>query len=85
MTLRPAQSGHPELAGQPPSALGDNEEAIKHYTQALDMEENSRDRVSRGTVFMDSGDCPRATEDAQAALALIPAHPRVSKPTPRPM
>lgn len=48
MTLRPAQSGHPELAGQPPSALGDNEEAIKHFTQALGMEENSRDRVSRG-------------------------------------
>ncbi len=55
------------------SGLGNHDAALQSITAALELEDNAKDRVSRGTVLMDKGDCPGATKDARAALDLEPA------------
>ena len=54
-------------------ALGQNHQAIQHYTNAIEVEDNAFDRNNRGTIYMETGQCLLAIEDAKAALAMEPA------------
>ena len=56
--------------GNSHSSLGHHRAAIRHFTAALELEDNSGNRVSRGTAYMETGDCRKATLDAEAALQL---------------
>ena len=54
-------------------ALGQNHQAIQHYTNALELEDGTVNRNNRGSIYMETGQCLLAIEDAKAALAMEPA------------
>ena len=54
-------------------ALGLNQQAIQHYTNALELEDGTVNRINRGILYMETGQCLLAIEDAKAALAMEPA------------
>ena len=53
-------------------ALGQNEATIHHFTNALEVKDNPTDRINRGTLYMETGQCSPAIEDAKAALTMEP-------------
>ena len=52
--------------------LGQSEDAIRHFTNALELKDNPTDRMNRSGRHMETGDCPSAIEDAKAALSMEP-------------
>ncbi len=52
--------------------LGQNEVAIQHFTNAIELEDNAPDRIIRSFLHREIGNCTEAIEDAKAALALEP-------------
>ena len=54
-------------------ALGQHQAAIRHYTAALEEEDNATDVVNRGITYALDMQCTPAMEDARAALAMEPA------------
>ena len=52
--------------------LGKNEAAIRHLSKAIEIEDSPLRRNNRGDVYMISGQCDRASEDAKVALAMEP-------------
>ena len=54
-------------------AMGQLEEAIRHFTVALEVRDTATGRVARGTTYAMYLECARAAEDAKAALAMEPA------------
>ncbi len=63
--------------GNPHTALGIDEAAIRSFTAALELDNLPADRVSRGTVLMNSGNCPGAKADARAVLDQEPSTSQV--------
>ena len=60
------------LTGLAYGNLGEYEQAILHYSNAIRIEDNSTDRVARGWLYNDIDQCDEAIIDAQVALTLIP-------------
>ena len=54
-------------------ALGQNDQAIHHYTNALEIEDGATRRTTRGTAYGETGQCSAAIEDAKIALTMEPA------------
>ena len=52
------------------SAMGDHENAIKHYTKAVETRDNALRRINRGNEYANQGQCPEANRDAEAALGM---------------
>ena len=52
--------------------LGKNEAAIRHLSKAIEIEDSALLRNNRGGIYMTTGQCDRASEDARAALAMEP-------------
>ena len=46
--------------------------AILHYSNAIQIEDSSVDRVNRGLTYLDIDQYDKAEDDAKAALALEP-------------
>ena len=61
------------LLGNAHYAMRDYDTAIRDLTQALALEDNPGDRLTRGNALMDAGNCPRATRDAHVARVMEPA------------
>ena len=53
--------------------LGEDASAIVHYSNAIQIKDNSLDRVGRGQSYMYSDQCDMAMTDARVALAMEPA------------
>ena len=60
------------LIGNSYRALVQDEAAIRHFTNALELKDNPTDRINRGIRYMETGQCPPAIEDAKAALTMEP-------------
>ena len=54
------------------AGLGKNATAIRHLSKAIEIEDSALHRNNRGDIYMISGQCDRASEDARAALAMEP-------------
>ena len=54
-------------------ATGQNDKAIKHYTNAIAIEDDAVNRTNRGSLYQQTGQCAMAIDDAKAALAMEPA------------
>ena len=52
--------------------LGKNEAAIPHLSKAIEIEDSALRRNIRGSIYMTSGQCDKASENARAALAMEP-------------
>ena len=52
--------------------LGKNEAAIRHLSKAIEIEDSALLRNNRGDIYMTTGQCNRASEDARAALTMEP-------------
>ena len=52
--------------------LGKSEAAIRHLSKAIEIEDSALRRNIRGGIYMTTGQCDRASEDARAALAMEP-------------
>ena len=63
----------PSKIGTTYLALGQHQAAIRHYTAALEEEDNATDVVNRGITYALDMQCTPAMEDARAALAMEPA------------
>ncbi len=46
--------------------------AIQHFSNAIEIEDTSTDRVNRGLAYLMVGQCDAAVTDAKAALAMAP-------------
>ena len=57
-------------------ALGQYEMAIEHYTNSIEIEDSSIDRVNRSLGYFYMDQCDKAMEDAKVALALEPEFTR---------
>ena len=53
--------------------LGQPDQAIQHFTNAIELEDDATRRINRGATYMETGQCLLAVEDAKAALAMEPA------------
>ena len=53
-------------------SLGDHQQAIDHFTKAIEIEEQPLDRVNRALSYIETGQCPLAIHDAQQALDMEP-------------
>ena len=53
--------------------IRDNEQAIHHFSKAIDVHDTSADRVNRASVYLYNGQCQEAMQDAQVALAMEPS------------
>ena len=51
-------------------AMGQNQNAIRHYTEAIGIRDNALRRTNRGIAHADNGQCTEATADAEAALGM---------------
>ena len=54
-------------------ALGQHNQAIQHYTNAIELEDRAVNRTNRGILYKETGQCSLAIEDAKAALTMEPA------------
>lgn len=54
------------------SAMGQHNQAIQHYTNAIELEDDAANRTNRGELYRERGQCSAAIEDAKTALALEP-------------
>ena len=54
-------------------ALGQDERAVQHYTNAIEIEDNTVDRLGRSMSYLTLHRCQPAIEDAKSALAMEPA------------
>ena len=50
--------------------LGKNEPAIRHLSKAIEIKDSALRRNNRGEIYMITGQCDKASEDAKAALAM---------------
>ena len=53
--------------------LRDNEQAIHHFSKAIEINDISAGRVNRASVYFFNGQCDEAMQDAQAALTMKPS------------
>ena len=53
-------------------SLGDHQQAIDHFTKAIEIEEQPLDRVNRALSYIETGQCTLAIHDAQQALDMEP-------------
>ena len=51
-------------------ALGNHQQAVLHFTKALDIQDNPIDRVNRAISYFETGQCPLTIQDAQQALEM---------------
>lgn len=71
LTLHEEPSGVLEnLIGFAYGRLREHELAIAHYTNAIQIQDNSIDRVGRSIAYIHLEQCDKAIVDAKAALAL---------------
>ena len=54
------------------SALGQHDQAIQHYTNAIDIRDNAYHRIPRAIEYANNGRCEEAMPDAETALAMAP-------------
>ena len=55
------------------SALGQSKAAIRHFTNAIELEDTAIYRTNRGNLYVETRQCSLAIEDAKTALAMEPA------------
>ncbi len=53
-------------------SLGDHQQAIDHFTKAIEIEDGPPDRVNRAISYLETNQCPLAIHDAQQALGMTP-------------
>ena len=53
-------------------AMGQSQNAIRHYTEAIGIRDNALRRIYRGTEHAENGQCTEAAADAEAALRMKP-------------
>ena len=53
-------------------SLGDHQQAIDHFTKAIEIEDGPIDRVNRAISYLETNQCPLAIHDAQQALDMKP-------------
>ena len=51
-------------------AMGQSQNAIRHYTEAIGIRDNALRRIYRGTEHAENGQCTEAAADAEAALGM---------------
>ena len=54
-------------------ALGQLDQAINHYTNTIELEDDAVNRTNRGLLYAETRQCSSAIEDAKAAFAMEPA------------
>ena len=54
-------------------SLGNYDQAILHFSSAIQIHDNASDRVNRASVFLYNNQCQDAMQDAGAALDMAPA------------
>ena len=69
---QPSQVLH-SLLGHSFQGLEDYDEALKQFTVALDIHDNSSDRNNRALIYLLTNRCPEAQADARASLDMEPA------------
>ena len=52
------------------SAMGQNQNAINHYTEAIGIRDSALRRINRGGKYTANGQCTEAAADAEAALGM---------------
>ena len=52
--------------------LGNHQQAIDHFTKAIEIEDGPTDRVNRAISYIETDQCPLAIHDAQQALDMKP-------------
>ncbi len=67
----PSQVLHNQI-GHAYRALRDFDQSIHHFSKALEVHDNSTDRVNRALVYRYSNQCKEATLDAMTALRMEP-------------
>ena len=55
-------------------SLGDNDQAIIHFTKAIDIEDSAVDRVNRARSYLEKERCDLAINDAHQALGMTPEY-----------
>ena len=53
-------------------SLGDHQQAIDHFTKAIEIEDGPVHRINRALSYIETGQCPLAIHDAQQALETKP-------------
>ena len=53
--------------------LRDNEQAIHHFSKAIEVNDTSADRVNRASVYAYNDQCHEAMQDARASLTMKPS------------
>ena len=53
-------------------SLGDHQQAIDHFTKAIEIEDEPINRLNRAISYTETGQCPLAIHDAQQALDMEP-------------
>ena len=53
-------------------SLGQHDTAIAHFTRSIQIRDSAVDRMNRSASYMATDRCPRAVQDARAALSLPP-------------
>ena len=53
-------------------SLDEHDTAIAHFTRSIEIRDSAVDRMNRSASYMATDRCPRAVEDARAALSLPP-------------
>ena len=52
--------------------LGNHQQAIDHFTKAIEIEDGPVGRLNRASSYIETGQCPLAIHDAQQALDMKP-------------
>ena len=60
------------LIGTAFQSLGDHQQAIHHFTKAIEIEDEPADRLNRASSYIETDQCPLAIHDAQRALDMKP-------------
>ena len=55
-------------------SLGDHDQAIIHFTKAIEIEDSAANRVNRATSYLETERCDLAINDAHQALGMTPQY-----------
>ena len=70
----PAQASVHKLKGKAQAALGNLEQAVESYSEAIIYDDNAQLQSLRAQAYLAGNQCPEATTDANAALMMEPVH-----------
>ena len=70
----PTQAAVHKLKGKAQAALGNLEQAVESYSEAIIYDDNAQLRSLRANAYLAGNQCPEATTDANAALMMKPIY-----------